>query len=154
MAFPTYNPFGTPYSGNPFTEGADQFGAGGLWYSHGGRLTVQYQNPDFPNLTYSPSGGWVEVPGPTAIPQAQGTPVEPHYPVAVDEPRNPFVPVLDPAPTPTPAPSGDRIVDIPSEDSGPRGETKPALKKGKAQQSGSGSPWRLYALEEEQIYGG
>jgi len=96
------------------------------------------------------------VPGPTVLPGTDITAAEVMDWVAAAEPRNPFVPVLDPAPTPVPkrgpvpqppdhpAPSGG----------GPSGKAKPALKKRKATEVVSGEPISVYLHSRGRVYRG
>lgn len=151
MAYPQYNPFGVPYTGNPVTEAADLLGAGGLWFPRGGSRAPNpgYRSTDLDYGVSIPEG-WVQVGGPVDIPHNQPVSATPVDWVVSAEPRDPYVPVLDVAPTPTPS----NVIERESSPiNQPRGETKPALKKSKATSVGSGTPWRWILLEGEGTIG-
>lgn len=147
MAYPQYNPFGTPYTGNPFTEGVDAYGTQGLWRSHGtqgpyvspghsggGGSGYWYQAPHEPGLLYEPSAA------------------EPVHWIAGGQPRQPTR--FDWRAAPTPAPSSGPVVDEPAGGLGrPHGETRPGPKKARPRQEAA-RRGLLFAYEDGIIYGG
>jgi len=126
MGWPTWSGPGNPVTpGDPTSEGINQYGSQGLYGSRGSGSRIRYENPDFGNVTYNPNTGAFVLPpirvegtNPLHIPEMG------RY-VAPAEPRDPFVPVLDVAPTPIPSSDLVRVSPPRSQPrQGPRGERK------------------------------
>lgn len=104
MGWPDWGGPGTPVTpGDPTSEGINQYGTSGLYGSRGYRQVSQFENPDFPSFYQTPSGAYRSS-EPVAVRGVDlyqfGGPV---VPFQEPEPREPFVPVLDVNPTPTPS---------------------------------------------------
>jgi len=144
MGYPDWGGPGAPViPGDPFSEGVNQYGASGLYYSRGG-ARIQYENPDFPSWYRTESGAYRATEPVRVSGTAPGVPELGRW-VAPAEPREPYVPVLDVAPTPVP--SNDLVPvehPTPRNPPGPRGERKQAPKKSLPSspgQQGRGSFW-------------
>jgi len=141
MAYPDWGDWGVPVvPGDPTSEAINQYGSTGLYRSRGGRR-VTYENPEF-QFTRGSDGRYrpsrpVQV---TGEKPGLGQAVEPRFWIAGDEPRSPFVPVLDVRPTPVPATGPESSKARPSAKR-PQGQTKSAPKKS-APRPPQGPQWR------------
>lgn len=153
MAFPGWGDPGTPvFPGDPTSEAINQYGTLGNWYSHGGGKApvIRYESPQGA-FGRDPDTGAYLVPITTYRQPVVHDPAELGRWVAPAEARDPYVPILDVAPTPKP---GTKLVPVspPGSSSGPHNQTKPGTKrsspKSGARYFGRGSLWhgrrRLY----------